>query len=405
MSGILSAIKVIDFSRFLAGPLCGSILADMGATVYKIERPGTGDDQRLIGPFMKDANGQDMKDCSTGFMAANRGKRSVTLDITKPEGAQLARELAAQCDIVIENQKAGGMKKYGLDYAAIRAVKPDIVYCSITGFGQTGPYAPRPAFDSVIQAMSGMMSLCGQPDGTPGDGPLRTPVLVADTAAGLYAAVAILGALLHRQNTGIGQYIDLGMLDTGVTVCGMFALQYLMNGSVQPRAGNLSPTTSPGNVYRTRDGYLLMLSSTPQQFGALCASIGRPDLPNDPRFIDNTARVQNRSALDAIIETGLSTRTTAEWVDALEAVGVPCGAINSLDAVFNDPQVKHRNVRLDVPYRDFTVPTLHSPLRFSATPVEHGAPPVLGAWTDRVLNEELGRSHAEIEALRKAKVL
>lgn len=405
MKGMLSSIRVLDLTRFIAGPLCGQILADMGATVYKVERPGSGDDNRHIGPFQKDAQGKETG-IAAAFTFCNRGKQSVTIDLGHPDGAQLVRDLARQCDVVIENYKAGGLRKYGLDYASLKTVKPDIVYCSITGFGQDGPYAERPAFDALIQAMSGLMSVCGQPDGAPGAGPLRTPVYIADTTTGLYAAIGVLGALWHRNATGEGQYIDLALLDTSIALTGHLGVGYLMNGVAARRNGNSNTTTAPSDVFRAKDGDMLIVCGNDTQFAALSKVLGHAEWANDARFSTNAARLVNRTELNAVIEQALAAKTTAEWTALLAAANVPGGPINSLSNAFADPQVRHRELRVDVPFGETgTTPVLRNPLRFSEQPVEHRAIPALGQHTDSVLREVLGRDQDEIHRLRAAGVI
>lgn len=400
MAGILDGIKVLDLTRVIAGPLCTQILADMGATVYKIEKPGEGDDTRRMGPFLADAEGADSND-SALYLAYNRGKKSVTLDISTPEGAALAQDLAARCDVVVENYKVGSLARYGLDEASVRKRRADIVYCSLTGFGQSGPYAARPAYDFILQGLAGVMSTCGQPDGSPGAGAMRTAIPITDVVTGLYAAIGVLGALLHRQASGEGQYIDTAMLDASVALNGHLALGYLMSGLVPARVGNTNPIASPSEVLACADGELIVAAGNNGQFRALCGVLQRPQWTDDPRFQTNALRVANRAALREELGPVLAVWRRAELLAALEQAGVPCGPINDMADVFEDPQTRHREIELSLPHsRGVEVPSLRSPLRFSATPVAHTAPPMLGEHGARVLAEELGVTAERWSALR-----
>lgn len=401
MSAILQGIKVLDLTRVVAGPWATQNLADMGATVFKIEKPGDGDDTRRMGPFMTDADGNETSD-SAFFLCCNRGKQSITVDISRPEGAELVRKLAARCDVVVENYKAGSLKKYGLDYESIRAVRPDIIYCSVTGFGPDGPYAPRPAYDFILQGMAGLMSTCGQPEGAPGAAPMRTAIPLTDILTGLYASVALMGALYHRQATGEGQLIDAAMIDAAVAANGHLALGYHMTGKVPQRAGNSNPVASPSEVFPCRDGHLIVAAGNNGQFAALCRVLGCEALLGDPRFAQNTDRVRNRPALREALGEALLHWNSADLIQALEAAGVPCGPINEMDDVFNDPQVKHRGLLMRLPHASGTdVPSLRSPLRFSATPVKMTAPPQLGQHTDIALKAELGMTAEEVRSYRE----
>lgn len=398
MADILAGVKVLDLTRVIAGPFCTQLMADMGATVFKIERPKLGDDSRSLRPFMKNAKGEDTKE-SAFFLSANRGKHSVTVDVGHPDGAALIRELAAQCDVMIENYKVGGLAKYGLDYESIRKINPSIVYCSVTGFGQDGPYAKRPAYDSVMQATAGMMSMCGEPDGQP----MRTTLPVSDMTTGYCAAVAVLGALYHRKNTGQGQYIDVSMLDTTITLNAQQAISYLTMGEKPRRTGNRSPNVFPSGVFPTADAEIIMVCPNDNQFRALCKVMGRDDLAADPRYANNTLRRQNREALAEVLCAELKRRPAAEWSEAFENVGVPCSAINNMEEVFADPQVQARGIRIELPLASGeTVALMRSPLRFSETPVQHKAPPLLGQHTQDVIGGLLGKPAEEIERLRKA---
>ena len=399
--GILTGVTVLDLSRIAAGPSCTQMLADMGATVWKIERPGAGDDTRRIRPFLKDDQGRDTLD-SAFFLALNRGKQSITIDIAHPDGAALVRDLAAKADIFVENYKAGGLSKYGLDYAGISAINPGIVYCSITGFGQTGPHAARPAYDSIMQATAGLMSMCGEPDGPP----MRTAINMVDLTTGYVACVSILAALLHKRGTGQGQSIDTAMLDAAVALNAQHAVTWLTLGEIPKRAGNGAPNTFPSGVFPTRDDDMIVVTANDGQYGALCRVIGRPDLIDDPRYVTNTVRRQNRADLRAELIKSLVEKPAAEWAELLEAAGVASAPINAMDGVFRDPQVIHRQLALTMAHasgRDVTV--ARSPLNFSATPVEHRAPPLLGAQTEAVLTSVLGCTAERIASLRAAKVI
>jgi crotonobetainyl-CoA:carnitine CoA-transferase CaiB-like acyl-CoA transferase len=405
MSAILQGIKVLDLTRVIAGPWATQNLADMGATVYKIEKPGDGDDTRKMGPFLTGADGRETND-SAFFLCANRGKQSITVDIATPEGADLVRRLAARCDVVVENYKAGSLKKYGLDYESIRALRPDIVYCSVTGFGADGPYAARPAYDFILQGMAGLMSTCGQPDGTPGAAPMRTAIPLTDILTGLYASVALMGALYHRQATGQGQYIDAAMLDASVAANGHLALGYHMTGKPPQRAGNTNPVASPSEVFACRDGHVIIAAGNNGQFAALCRVLGCPELPGDARFLQNVDRVRHRPELRDILSARLAEWNATDLITALEGAGVPCGSINRMDQVFEDPQVKHRDLYLRLPHASgVDAPSLRSPLRFSETPVTMSAPPQLGQHTEAALCAELGMTAADVAAYRERGVL
>ena len=406
MQAILEGIKVLDLTRIIAGPLCTQNFADLGATVFKIERPGEGDDTRRMGPFMRDANADAPANESATFLAYNRGKHSVCVDIASPEGAAIIRDLAAQCDVLVENFKAGDLRKYGLDYESIRAVRPDIVYCSITGFGQDGPYAPRPAYDFILQGMAGPMSTCGRPDGEPGSGPMRTSIPVTDIVTGLYATVAILGALYHRRDSGCGQHIDMSLLDAAVAFNGHLAVGYLMTGKSPTRAGNNNPIAAPADVYPCSDGHLIIAAGNNKQFAALCEVLGLAWMPQDPRFATNTARIGNRGALQDQILPRVALATRAELLSRLEAAGVPCGPINSMAEVFSDPQTCHRGLAIEVPHASGALTRLvGNPMRLSRTPVQYRAPPMLGEHSDQVLKDELGLTEAQIQGLKDRAII
>lgn len=400
-SSILEGVKVLDLTRVIAGPLCTQILADMGATVYKIERPGEGDDTRRMGPFLPDATTGADSDDSALYLAYNRGKHSVTLDIAAPEGAKLAQDLAARCDVVVENYKVGTLAKYGLDEASIRQRRPDIVYCSVTGFGQSGPYAGRPAYDFILQGLAGVMSTCGQPEGMPGAAPMRTAIPITDVVTGLYAAIGVMGALYHRRDSGEGQHVDAAMLDASVALNGHLALGYLMTGKVPARMGNTNPIASPSEVFACADGHLIVAAGNNGQFQALCRVLNHAHWADDERFRTNALRVANRSVLRDTLAPALAGRQRAALLAALEAAGVPGGPINDMAGVFEDPQTCHRELALSLPHsRGTNVPSVRSPLRFLGTPVRHRASPMLGEHSASVLAQELGLDGEAVQALR-----
>ncbi|VFR96071.1 L-carnitine dehydratase/bile acid-inducible protein F [plant metagenome] len=409
MGAALAGIKVLDLSRVLAGPWCTQVLADLGADVIKVERPGAGDDTRHWGPpFLRDTQGQDTREASY-FTACNRNKRSITVDMAHPEGQALLRRMAAEADVVVENFKVGGLRQYGLDYDSLSVLNPRLVYCSITGFGQDGPYAERAGYDLMVQAMCGLMSVTGQADGEPGGGPLKVGVAVVDVFTGLYASNAILAALHARQASGRGQYIDMALLDVGVAVLANQAAGFLATGNAPARAGNIHPSLAPYQDFPTRDGNVLLAIGNDGQFARFCAAIGSPAWAQDPRFATNTARVRHRAELLALMGPVMLLRTTAEWIALLEDRAVPCGPINTIAQAFDDPQVQARGLRVDLP-RDAGdgiagIATVASPMRLSATPVDyHRAPPALGQHTDEVLRE-LGLDAAAIAALKESKAI
>ncbi|AWJ92254.1 CoA transferase (plasmid) [Azospirillum baldaniorum] len=400
MPGPLSHVRVLELSRVLAGPWAAQTLADLGADVIKVERPGAGDDTRAWGPPWA---GEE----SAYFLSTNRGKRSITIDFERPEGQELVRKLAAQADVVIENFKVGGLVKYGLDYDSLKAINPGLVYCSITGFGQDGPYAKRAGYDFMIQGMGGLMSITGQPDTEAGGGPVKVGVAVTDVFTGLYATIGVLGALAHRDRTGEGQWVNLALLDVQVAVLANQAMNYLVGGKAPQRLGNAHPNIVPYQAFATLDGHIILAVGNDGQFAKFCQVAGRPELAQDPRYATNPARVANRKELVPILELLLEQRTSRDWLAALEAVGVPCGPINDVSQVFADPHVQARHIHQDLPHPTAgTVPTVASPIRYSATPIEHtAAPPTLGQHTDAVLEEALGLCAADIAALREKGVV
>ncbi|WP_181133991.1 CaiB/BaiF CoA transferase family protein [Pseudomonas syringae] len=407
MMGALSHIRVLDLSRVLAGPWAGQILADLGADVIKVERPGCGDDTRSWGPpFLQDAAGQNTSEAAY-YLSANRNKQSVTIDFTRPEGQRLVRELAAKSDIVIENFKVDGLAAYGLDYESLRAVNPRLIYCSITGFGQSGPYARRPGYDFMIQALGGLMSLTGLPDGEEGAGPVKVGVALTDILTGLYSTTAILAALAHRDQSDIGQYIDMALLDVQVACLANQAMNYLTTGVAPKRLGNAHPNIVPYQDFPTADGDLILTVGNDSQFRKFAAVAGQPQWADDPRFLTNTLRVAHRAELIPLIRQVTVFKTTAQWVSELEAAGVPCGPVNDLAQVFADPHVVARVLAIELPHAlAGRVPQVASPIRLSETPVEYTrAPPLLGEHTAQVLQALLGMGEEEITLLREAGVL
>jgi len=407
MAGALSHIRVLDLSRVLAGPWSGQILADLGADVIKVERPGSGDDTRAWGPpFLKDECGRDTSEAAY-FLSANRNKQSVTIDFTQPEGQALVRKLAAESDILIENFKVGGLAAYGLDYESLKAINPRLIYCSITGFGQFGPYAKRAGYDFMIQGLGGLMSLTGRSDQEEGAGPVKVGVALTDILTGLYSSVAILAALTARETTGRGQHIDMALLDVQVACLANQAMNYLTTGVPPRRLGNAHPNIVPYQDFPTADGDFILTVGNDGQFRKFCEVAGHPKWADDPRFASNKARVANRAELIPLIRQATVFKTTAEWVAALEAVGVPCGPINDLAAVFEDPQVLARGLKVELPHAlAGAVAQVASPLRLSDTPVEYRmAPPRLGEHTASVLERVLGLSTEAIERLRQEGVV
>ena len=402
MAGPLSHIRVLDLSRVLAGPWAGQNLADLGAEVIKVERPNVGDDSRTYGPpWVKDRDGKDTRD-SAYFTCANRGKKSVTVNLASEQGQALVRALAAKCDVLLENYKFGDLARYGLGYEDLKKVNPRLIYCSVTGFGQTGPYRERPGFDFMIQGMGGLMSVTGEPDGAPGGGPQRAGVPVADIITGMYASIAVCAALAHRAETGVGQHLDLALLDSQIALLAYQNTNYFATGVPPKRIGNLHPNIVPYQPFRASDGEVIVACGNDNLYRKLCEAAGCGGLATDPRFATNGKRVENRAELTRLLQEVFSKRTTKEWVDVLEAAGVPNGPINNVAQVFEEPQVKARAIRreLDHPVAG-KLPTVASPMRFSGTPVEYRlAPPVLGQHTDEVLKGLLGKSDADIASLR-----
>ncbi|MFA7438163.1 CaiB/BaiF CoA transferase family protein [Castellaniella sp.] len=405
--GALSHVRVLDLSRVLAGPWATQILGDLGADVIKVERPGAGDDTRHWGPpWMPDAAGQD-SDVAAYYLCTNRNKRSMTVDMASAGGQALLRRLAAESDVLVENFKVGGLARYGLDYDTLAALNPRLVYCSITGFGQTGPYAERAGYDFLIQGLGGLMSITGRPDGEPGGGPMKVGVALVDILTGLYAANAIQAALAAREKTGRGQHLDMALLDVEVACLANQAMNYLATGRDPQRLGNAHPSIVPYQDFPTADGHMILAIGNDGQFERFCSEAGQPELARDPRFATNQARVVHRQALIPRLREITQTRSTAQWIAALEARAVPCGPINGLHDVFADDQVRARGLRVEMPHPDVGhVPLVASPLRLSDTPVEYRVPPpALGAHTEEILHDWLGMSPQEAAALREQGIL
>lgn len=404
MAGPLKDIRVLDLSRILAGPWSTQCLADLGADIIKVEKPGAGDDTRTWGPpYFGDKTDQ----MSAYFMSANRGKRSLALDITTPEGQDIVRKLAEKSDILVENFKIGGLKKYGLDYASLKAINPGLIYCSVTGFGNSGPYKDRPGYDLMIQGLGGLMSVTGAPDGEPGGGPMRAGVAVTDLFTGMYSTVGILAALYHRKETGEGQHIDMGLLDTQVAVLANQGMSYLVSGNAPERQGNSHPSIVPYQAFATKDGHMILAVGNDGQFTRFCEAAGVAHLAADDRFATNPNRVKNRDALIAILVDVLKAKTTAEWTAELEAAKVPGGPINDIEGVYADEQVKARGIQKEIAgARGEMMPTVANPIHFSETKIDyHRPPPRVGEHTDEVLAETLGLSAAELDALKADKII
>ena len=402
MKQALEHIKVLDLTRVLAGPWATQILADMGAQVIKVERPGTGDDLRGWGPpFLKDTEGRETRDAAY-FLSANRGKKSLTLDISTPRGQEIVRELACVSDVLVENYKVGTLARYGLDYETLRSANKRLIYCSVTGFGQSGPYAPLPGYDYIFQGMGGLMSITGMPDDEPGGGPLKTGIPVTDVVTGIYASTAILGALEHRNVSGEGQYIDIALLDCLVNVVGCAALNYFLSGQVPQRLGNGHSNMVPYQVFRCKQGDIIVAVGNDTQFAAFTTLIGLPELARDSRFSVAAQRNRNREALVPLVAKAMLARTMRDWIPLLEAANVPCGPINDLQQVFEDPQVRHRNLKIALPHgTGASAPGVASPIHYSGTPIRYGhAAPCLGEHTDEILHDTLGLAPDEIRRLR-----
>lgn len=402
MPRALEGIRVLDMSRVLAGPWCGQNLADLGAEVIKVERPGAGDDTRGWGPpFLKRADGSDTED-SAYYLAANRGKQSITVDLASPGGQQIIRELAAVCDVVLENYKVGDLAKYGLDYPKLSAINPRLIYCSITGFGQTGPWSHRAGYDFIIQGLAGLMSVTGEADDRPGGGPQKAGVAVADLSTGLYATQAVLAALFHRERTGEGQYIDMALLDVQVAMTANMSSNYLHSGQPPKRWGNAHPNLVPYQTFKASDGWIIVACGNDSQWRRFCTIGGRPDLPDDARFARVQDRIRNRDVLVPLLEQMVAGKTQKAWIDEMEQQGVPCGPINDFRQVYENPQVQARGMTVSIERGDVgPVKMVANPIKASRTPPSYlRPPPRLGEHTDRVLREILGWDEAAVADAR-----
>ncbi len=405
----LDGIKVLDLSRVLAGPWCAQMLGDLGAEVIKVERPVAGDDTRHWGPPYLHTDDGDETEQASYYTCCNRNKRSITIDMATPEGQALIVELAKDADILVENFKVGGLKAYGLDYASLQKINPRLIYCSVTGFGQTGPYAPRAGYDLMVQAMSGLMSITGHPDGEPGGGPLKVGVAVIDVFTGIFSCSSILAALHARHRTGEGQHIDMALLDVGMSVLANQAVGYLNADEIPQRAGNIHPSVSPYQDFPSKDGNVLLAIGNDGQFARFCAATGNDAWAQDARFIKNSGRIVNRKALLELMYPLMKTKTTAEWIQLLEDKAVPCGPINNIAEAFADVQVQSRGIHVPIP-RDAgdkvgTINTVASPMRLTATPpVVRRPPPAMGQHTDEIL-AEMGRSQEQIAQLHASGVV
>ena len=407
MGGSLSHIRVLDLSRVLAGPWAAQNLGDLGAEVIKVERPGAGDDTRGWGPpFLKDGAGKDTQEAAY-YASVNRNKKSITLDLAKPEGQAIAREIAAKSAVLIENYKVGTLKRYGLGYEDLKGKNPGLVYCSVTGFGQDGPYAPRPGYDFIFQGMGGLMSITGERDGQPGAGPQKVGIAITDVLTGMYASVAILAALTHRERTGEGQYIDCALLDTIVAFNANQIVSYFCSGRIPIRYGNAHAQVVPYEVFPTSDGHIILAIGNDGQFKRFCEIARCTELAEEARFKTNSQRIVHRAELIPLIAEIMRTRSKQEWIEALEAATVPCGPINNMKEVFEDPQVKHRQLRVDIPHPSGgTAPVVASPMRLSQTPVEYRfAPPLLGEHNEEIYRGLLGKSEAELARLKSAGIV
>ena len=400
--GALNHLRVLDLSRVLAGPWCGQNLADLGADVIKVERPITGDDTRQWGPpFLKNSEGQETTE-SAFYLAINRNKRSITVDISKPEGQEIIKKLVLESDIVIENYKVGQLKKYGLDYESLKLLKNDLIYCSITGFGQTGPYAHRPGYDYIVQGMGGFMSVTGEKEDLPGGGPQKAGVAIADIFTGMYATSAILAAVVHRDRTGVGQYIDLSLLDVQIATMCNVASNYLTSG-VSPKSwGNASANIVPYQTFRASDGWIIVAAGNDSQFRHFVESGHEPQLADDPRFSTNPERVRHRAELDPLLQQMVLKKTKKEWIELLDIANVPCGPINNFKEVFENEQVIARNIKMEMPHPTAgKVNLVRSPMRLSETPVvENRPPPLLGEHTHEILQEKLSLTETQIKSLK-----
>lgn len=402
MKTALGHLKVLDLTRILAGPWATQNLADMGAEVIKIERPGVGDDTRTWGPpFLKDAEGRETRD-SSYFLSANRGKQSVTVDLASPDGQEIIRQLVRDADVLVENYKVGTLARYGLAYEDLRAINPRLVYCSVTGFGQSGPYAALPGYDYVFQGMGGLMSITGVPDGQPGAAPMKTGIAISDLLTGMYATSAILAALEYRHVSGEGQYIDMSLLDCIVTINSYQAINYFLSDKIPQRMGNAHSNMVPYQVFRCREGDIIIAVGNDSQYAAFCNVIDRPLLATDVQYSTGPQRNRNREALIPLIAEAMLARTMEEWVTLLEANNVPCGPIHNMKQVFEDPQVMHRDMQLSLPHSaGVNAPGVANPIRLSETPIRYErSAPTLGEHNQAILNRRLGLSDERIAELK-----
>ncbi|MDW5444155.1 CaiB/BaiF CoA-transferase family protein [Polaromonas sp. SM01] len=402
MKTALGHLKVLDLTRILAGPWATQNLADMGAEVIKIERPGVGDDTRYWGPpFLKDADGQETRD-SSYFLSANRGKQSVTVDLASPDGQEIIRQLVEGADILVENYKVGTLARYGLAYDDLRKINPRLVYCSVTGFGQSGPYAALPGYDYVFQGMGGLMSITGIPDGEPGAAPMKSGIAISDLLTGMYATTAILAAIEHRRESGEGQYIDMSLLDCIVSINSYQAINYFLSGKIPQRMGNAHSNMVPYQVFRCKEGDIIIAVGNDGQYAAFCKVIERPQLATDPLYTSSAQRNRNRTTLIPLIAEAMLARTMEEWVTLLEANNVPCGPINDMKQVFEDPQVRHRDMQLSLPHNTgVQAPSVANPIRLSATPIRYErSAPTLGEHNHAILRDRLGLSDERMADLQ-----
>jgi formyl-CoA transferase len=407
MSGPLSHIKVLDLSRVLAAPWAAQNLADLGAEVIKVERPVKGDDSRAFAPpFLRDAQGRETRE-SAYFCSANRGKRSITIDLAKPEGQQLVRELATRADVVLENYKVGDLARYGLGYDDLKALNPGLIYCSVTGFGQSGPYKDRPGYDFMAQGMGGLMSITGERDDLPGGGPQRVGVPIVDLTTGMYATIAVCAALAHRAVSGQGQWIDIALLDSCVAFLGNQGMNFLATGETPQRVGNSHPSIVPYQTFKTSDGSIILACGNDNLFNKFCHAAGCAHLANDPLYSTNAERVRNRVEISKLLDDVFAKRTTRDWVKLLDDAGVPNGPINTIPQVFEEPQVQARGLRIELPHAVAgKVSLVASPMRFSATPIRHEMPPpALGQHSDEILRGILNKSDDQIAALKEGGIV
>jgi formyl-CoA transferase len=403
----LGHIRVLDLTRVLAGPWCAQNLADLGAEVIKVEKPGSGDDTRTWGPpYLRDAEGNNTTEAAY-YLAANRSKQAITVDIATPEGQEIIRKLAAQSDVVLENYKVGQLKKYGLDYESLKLIKPDLVYCSITGFGQDGPYAHRAGYDFIVQGMGGFMSLTGERDDLPGGGPQKAGVAIADLMTGMYSTIAVMAALTHRDRTGEGQYIDMALLDVQVAMLANMNMNYLASDNAPRRWGNAHPNIVPYQTFATADGHIIVAAGNDGQYKKFVQAGGQPELADDPRFSTNPSRVAHRDVLVPMLAEMVRRKTKQDWINLLESAGVPCGPINTLDEVFEDPQVQSRGMQFNLPHPSAgQVKLVASPMKLSATPVTYpSAPPLLGQHTQTILTDLLGYDEQQLAALKTRNII